>query len=519
VEQTWKALIAFDAARLGVESVLFGLPSVLAMTHSVLVETTRALFGHFYRELARGESIGAALDNARSQLYFQPERGERHRAERRITLTLQDWFLPALYQGGDDTSLLMPAAPGAPAPAARSNLRPRPESGFHGRRRELWDIERWFVGGTRRVVVNGFGGQGKTALAEEAGRWLPRTGMFSCACFVGYAASQGSDPVGLAVSTLGTMLGQNLLDAGAATGALARTPTLAILDNLEALDGKALNELLSAVARWSEAGTSRVLITTRANDLHHASYPTTDSNRCRYLQLAGLAADDALDWFQALMRLPPEPQVPLPEREPLKRLFDKVGFHPLSVGMLARQLKLRRIAELGERLEALLKSEHGDPLLASLNLSLERLDPQTTQWLPRLGVFHGGALEKVLTEVCELDAAQWLPLRQGLEQTVLLQAESLPGVRPRFLRFHPTLAPALWAKLPADEQARLGARHRECYYGCSKVLYDRDIKATAATRAIAWRELPNLLAAAHRALDAGDPWAVNFADSVILAIS
>nr|WP_295582535.1 CHAT domain-containing protein [uncultured Lamprocystis sp.] len=28
-----------------------GIPNVLAMTHSVLVETTRALFGHLYREL------------------------------------------------------------------------------------------------------------------------------------------------------------------------------------------------------------------------------------------------------------------------------------------------------------------------------------------------------------------------------------------------------------------------------------------------------------------------------------
>jgi CHAT domain-containing protein len=52
-----------------------GLPSVLAMTHSVLVDTTRALFGHFYRELARGESIGAALDNARSQLYARAANG------------------------------------------------------------------------------------------------------------------------------------------------------------------------------------------------------------------------------------------------------------------------------------------------------------------------------------------------------------------------------------------------------------------------------------------------------------
>jgi hypothetical protein len=48
--------------------------------------------------------------------------------------------------------------------------------------------------------------------------------MFSSACFVGYAAFQGSDPVGLAVSTLGTVLGQNLIDADAATQALRQTP-------------------------------------------------------------------------------------------------------------------------------------------------------------------------------------------------------------------------------------------------------------------------------------------------------
>jgi tetratricopeptide (TPR) repeat protein len=237
------------------------------------------------------------------------------------------------------------------------------------------------------------------------------------------------------------------------------------------------------------------------------------------LPLQGLAEDDAIHWFQALMRLLPEPLAPLPEREPLKGLFAKVGFHPLSVGMLARQLKFRRIAELGERLEAFLRSEHGDPLLASLNLSLDRLDPQSTQFLPRLGVFHGGALENVLIAVCELTEAQWLPLRQGLEQTGLLQAESLPGVAPPFLRFHPTLAPALWAKLPRDEQARLGARHREGYYELSQVLYHEDAKVVAATRAIAWRELPNLLAAAHRALDAGDPWTGDFANNVSRILS
>jgi tetratricopeptide (TPR) repeat protein len=490
-----------------------GLPSVLAMTHSVLVTTTRALFGHFYRELARGETIGTALDNARTQLYARPERGVRQRAEGQIALTLQDWFLPALYQPGIDTGLLTETSSIEQSETALSDLPGVQESGFFGRRGELWEIERWFVGGTRRVVVNGFGGEGKTYLAQEAGRWLQRAGMFNRVCFVAYAGFQGTDPVGLAVSTLGSTLGESLLDANAAAAVLRKTPTLLILDNLEALGGEALKELLDAAVGWSEAGTSRVLITTRADDLRHPSFPTQESNRCRYLLLRGLGEEDALDWFQALMRLPPQPQVPPPQREPLRSLFAKVGFHPLSVGMLARELKTRRIAELGERLEALL-AQTRSALLASLNLSLERLDPQSTSFLPRLGVFQGGAFEDDLIVICELEEAQWQPLRRGLEQTGLIQIESVPGVTPPLLRFHPTLATALWQKLTPDEQEKLTARYQERYYQVSRYLYQQDSKAVAVVRAIAQRELPNLLAAVNGALDTRAPWAVDFVDNV-----
>ena len=167
---------------------------------------------------------------------FTPSRSAASGSGRagRITLELQDWFVPALYQAGHSAPLLT-VAPAAPPPAApqADNLAPVQESGFHGRRRELWTIERWFTGGTRRIVLSGFGGQGKTYLAEEAGRWLRRTGMFERVCFVGYASFQGSDAVAVAVSTLATVLGENLIDAAAAGAALARVRTLLILDNLE----------------------------------------------------------------------------------------------------------------------------------------------------------------------------------------------------------------------------------------------------------------------------------------------
>ena len=110
-----------------------GLPAVLAMTHSVLVQTTRALFDEFYEQLAGGRPVGTSLDNARRALYAHPERGERRRGNGFITLKLQDWFLPALYQPGRDTALLTKGAAAATAPApVVTGLPELQESGFHG---------------------------------------------------------------------------------------------------------------------------------------------------------------------------------------------------------------------------------------------------------------------------------------------------------------------------------------------------------------------------------------------------
>jgi len=173
-----------------------GIPSVLAMTHSVLVSATERLFAEFYEGLARGQKIGTALDNARRGMRRHTERREIRRLTGPVKIHLQDWFLPALYQPGQDTALLTKRRPDeeggvAEEAGALSNLPRVQEAGFWGRRRELWDIERWFVRDTRRITLSGFGGQGKTYLAQEAGRWLLRTGMFRGVVFVDYADFQG----------------------------------------------------------------------------------------------------------------------------------------------------------------------------------------------------------------------------------------------------------------------------------------------------------------------------------------
>ncbi len=222
------AMMGGDEAMSSVAARLIhaGMPAVLAMTYSVLVETTRRLFERFYESLAYGAGIGEALDESRRYLYSHPERGERQRLTRAITLKVSDWFLPALYQVGDDNPLLLDEDEVDEALALEqpfaSNLPELQEAGFVGRKYELWVIEQAFVHGTRRLTLSGFGGQGKTYLAIEAGQWLCQTGLFEAVCFIDYASFQGVDAVSLAVSTLATVLEVSLIDEKAATLVLGK---------------------------------------------------------------------------------------------------------------------------------------------------------------------------------------------------------------------------------------------------------------------------------------------------------
>ena len=186
-----------------------GVGAVLAMTYSVLVETTRRLFSNFYGDLARGATISAALDSARLDLRQHSWRGRRRWNTESFELCLQDWFLPALYQSSVDHALLL-LRESLPSiwdklslpTKADDILSPLTGSRFYGRSRELWALEKSFMLGARRASVFGLSGQGKTALAKELGRWLVRSHMFKQVRFVSYDGFSGGDPVEYALSSI-----------------------------------------------------------------------------------------------------------------------------------------------------------------------------------------------------------------------------------------------------------------------------------------------------------------------------
>ncbi|MFM7578728.1 MAG: hypothetical protein ACKO5Q_17570, partial [Microcystaceae cyanobacterium] len=277
------------------------------------------------------------------------------------------------------------------------------------------------------------------------------TGMFSRVCFVDYANFQSVDALAVAVATLATVLQHSFINAEAVIPVLAQIPTLIILDNLEALPETALQPLLTAAKVWSEVGQTRLLLTTRSPEFGHPDY-SDRSLVHRFLRLDGLAAQDALDYVQRLMQFPPEPTYGVPARQDLLDLLDLVAFHPLSLKVLVPQLKARPLGELGLALQqAILDSsnleEKDRSLVASLNLSLARLDERAKALLPRLGVFQGGAFEFQLLEITELTETDWSVLRAQLVNTGLIELEAVPGVNPPFIKFHPTLAPVLLLKL------------------------------------------------------------------------
>lgn len=175
-----------------------GVGSVLAMNYSVLVVAARKFVSAFYGGLARGLTVGQAVDRGRRALLADENRHTitRHNKDDVLieeTIQLRDWFLPALYQQAldpvifprGDRAAARPATAARPAPSPAANpqtalpgaLPAVPQYGFHGRSREMLALER-ALAAAPMVVLHGFGGLGKTALAAEAGRWFTRTGRF-----------------------------------------------------------------------------------------------------------------------------------------------------------------------------------------------------------------------------------------------------------------------------------------------------------------------------------------------------
>lgn len=514
-----------------------GVGSVVAFSHSVHIQAARILVERFYRELAGGQSVGAALQEARAALRANPRRF-LHLGPNAECIELQDWFIPQLYQVGSDPVLIPPGAAGeqrADRPRRRAaadlaGFPPEPQYRFHGRALELLEMERAFRK-HHGVVVSGMGGMGKTALAREAAAWWLRTGRFERAVFISFEGKAGAERavqlIGQAVEgdDFSRRSGDPRDPQGQRQTAVRRfheERLLVVWDNFESTlpafqEGEADGLMgfspeeradLQALYRELVEGKpqGRLLVTCRPQ--------TTGLAGIKEYPLEGLKRPDSLHLLAAALDVK---GISIEregyERHEIDALLDLLADHPLSIELIAPHLKEltpeRIRADFGALLERFQNPDalegRNQGLRASLEFSRRRLSPAAQAALPWLAWFEGGVFEAFWLAFAELEPAAWEAVRAELESTALLKVET-DGIqvnnRP-YLRFHPTLGYAARPEEVADREV-VEERFIGVYLGVRRLAHDAlRGRQPAAGMALMGREEANLRRALQRAFARG----------------
>lgn len=489
-----------------------GVDAVAAMSTSVLVASATRYVKAFYGKLAEGISAPVAHERARQALHAEPRRHfiRRRHDEDAQPVVLRDWWMPHFYQ--QRPLILTPKAKRKrkqqPAALQRlSDIPAAPRYRFSGRTRELQQIERWLLR-RKLVVIHGFGGNGKTALAREAADWLTRAEMYKRAFFVSFEGGGGA-------SVLLSALVQHLqvkddYNPDDVLGTLAKLrpvlkqqPTLVIADNLEgilpggeaSLDVEERAQLWDVLLQLSQMNAG-VLLTTRSTEFGDGRM--APSKDVAYLPLGGLQPDDAYALATNILIDLGIDRKRAPYAD-LRDLLVQLDHHALAIQLVLPALKDHSITRIRDDFAALLPHFADDTetgrnrsLLASLEYSLRRLTEEQRALLPRLALFQGGASEHILLAITKIPETEWAALQSTLEQAALLTVERIhEAMEVPFLHFHPVLTPYLRKQCGTDDVA-LRYHYAVSYHAVASYLSSEDYRNPHPVRAHMRRELSNL---------------------------
>ena len=519
-----------------------GVTSVVAMSHSVLVETARRFVGAFYHELARGRRVGSAMIAGQQELHRDTLRGKMLGAGE---LHLQDWFVPVLYQEEQDPHLVSRLPPqdvqeleGKKRRLSLGELPEPPAHDFVGRSRELLALER-LLHTEPWAVVRGQGGEGKTTLAAELARWLVRTHRFGRAAFV--SLERYTDARGVLDS-----LGRQLLPEGddysvanypdlkqalqPVERALRNGATLVVLDNLESVlpdreghlpaGAAPVEELLNLCRSLLDASpATRLVFTTRE------SLPAPFDDRRREIYLGALAREDAVRLVGEVMKGEGhEPKEDDPGREPreVAELVESVGRHARALVLLAGEVARRGVRATTENLRGLMEGLHErfpgareNSLYASVELSLRRLPPQSRERVKALAAFHGGAHLAVLGQVLGVEVMEAVELARQLIAVGL--AENIGDAH---VRLDPALGSYLLREMGEEEREALVGRWAGAMAGLMGFLNEQRGQDAGMAARVTLLELPNMLALLRLAEEKASPEeVVDLAGSVELLLT
>ena len=525
------------------ELLKVGVASVVAMSHSVLVETARRFVEAFYQALAAGKRVGDAMLEGQRWLEEDTSRGRVFGA---AELQLEDWFVPVLFQEKDDPQLFTrtPARQTVEdfqaALATRlGELPPVPATGFIGRSRQLLALQR-LLRHERWAVVRGQGGEGKTALAAEFARWMVRSHQIERAAFVSVEGLERN-----IVESVLDKLGHQLVKRGFLAAAnckgdvekaeqeivrvLRERPTLLVFDNMEsvllpqfvaaetpkALSAQAHEELKALLAlceRLLLAGETRLVFTSR--EVLPAPFEAKRHRR----ELHQLDQEDAVKLVERVLNADGDDEDAAAPgdaaREEIEQLVEAVHRHARTLALLAPALRAQGVEEtrvslvelMAEMQKQVEKFPANDPrrreqsVFASVELSLRRLSPANRERSRVLGVFHGGADLDLLRMMMQWETADVASLAVDLVGTGL----ATPN-RYNHLTLNPALCPYLRARLDAAERGALTASWIEATRQYVSFLEQQRGQDAELAATLAVLELPNLFALLDVTERAGNP--------------
>jgi len=506
-----------------------GVASVVAMSHSVLVETARLFVAAFYQALARGARVGSAMLEAQRRL---KDDTFRDRVFGVGELRLEDWFVPVLFQEKDDPQLFR-ATPAKQTVAdfqtalARrlGDLPATPPTGFIGRSRELLALQRLLGGQDRYAVLRGQGGEGKTALAAEFARWMVRSHQVLRAAFVSVETHGNQRAV---VDALGKQLVQadfsaagDLEDATLEVERVLREQaTLLVLDNMESIllppyveqdtpealaedAGRELQAILALCSRLLQLGETRLVFTTR--EVLPAPF---DAPRC-LRELQRLDHEDAVKLVERALNADGGAAAGAAldaAREAIDALVDAVHGHARTLALLAPELRSQGVAathaalvELMAEMERQHPGSREQSLFASVELSLRRLSEANRDRVQALGVFHGAVDLDVLRVMMEWDKDDVAVLAGELVGTGLATPNRFDH-----LTLNPAMCPALRGRMDAAERAALAARWVEAMRTYVEFLARQRNQNAEVASTLTLLELANLFALLDQMQRAGD---------------
>jgi len=519
------------------ELLKVGVAAVIAMSHSVLVETARRFVAPFYGALAAGQRVGQATLAGQRALSEDSFRGHCFGAGE---LRLQDWFVPVLYQERDDPQLFTQIPAARTVADLKTALQARlgavpapPETGFIGRSRDLLALERLLQPGQPKVppehrwaLIRGQGGEGKTALACELGRWLVRSQQIDRVAFVSVEthaqAAAVLDAIGrqlvgpnYSVAAYGASAPLGAPHPSAASEqavlpverALAERPTLLIIDNLESLllppylaaqtpaalteeAQQTLTEVLALCERLLRSGETRLIFTSRE------TLPPPFDRTANRRELARLDRPDAVRLVERVLNLDGAGTDAESSREDIESLVETVHGHARTLALLApalRDLGLARtradLVALMAEMERRFPGDRERSVYAGVELSLRRLSPANRERVRALGVFHGAVDLDVLRVMMDWEAADCAALGLNLIGTGLATADDY-----NHLTLNPALCPLLRERLAPADIADLSARWVGAMRQYVGFLYQQRSQQAEVAATLTVLGLPNLFA-------------------------